>query len=70
MEEVEIKKSVSLKAIDRQSSKLDQQISYSITDKQTRTGAENKQKFMENYGIKFEIPSYYIQDSKFYKKNA
>ena len=27
----------------------------------------NKKAFIDDYGVKFEIPSLYVQDSKFYK---
>ena len=31
------------------------------------TAAVNKKAFIDDYGIKFEIPSLYIQDAKFFK---
>mmetsp|Transcript_18470 Transcript_18470/g.28337 ORF Transcript_18470/g.28337 Transcript_18470/m.28337 type:complete len:131 (-) Transcript_18470:5496-5888(-) len=33
------------------------------------SAAANKLKYMENFGINFEIPSLYVQDSKIYPKD-
>jgi hypothetical protein len=33
----------------------------------TTTAEVNKKAFIDDYGVKFEIPSLYVQDAKFYK---
>ena len=51
---------------DRNDTKLDITAINQIN--QTTTAELNKKMFIDDYGIKFEIPSLYVQDSKFFKK--
>ena len=38
-------------------------------EKQGTSGALNKQMYIDQYGVQFEIPSMYVQDSKFWKQD-
>ena len=51
--------------IDRMHTTLDEN-HFMTEEKDSRSAAENMQFFMDNYAVKFEIPSLYVQEAKIY----
>ena len=59
---------MSSKKLDRMETTLDKASIFNQTQI-TRTAAENKKKFMDNFGISFKIPALYCQDAKIYPQD-